>query len=144
MWEESRDYQKAIDRYLEITEDHFPNRDYLEEIWTHIFNLAMTYSKDRVQEVVAIVGDRLLKVEKFGEAAEMYESVGHFERAIQAFMQVDKYDRALDCAAQVKPVELSNMMKEKIMNEKKNMLINKGKVSKIVESGDVSGLEILA
>jgi len=25
MWEESRDYQKAIDRYLEITDHHFTN-----------------------------------------------------------------------------------------------------------------------
>lgn len=42
----------------------------------------MAYAKDRVQEVVAIVGERLIKIEKFGEAAEIYESVGYFERAI--------------------------------------------------------------
>ena len=81
-WEESRDYQKAIDRYLEITENHFSNPEYLEEIWTNTFNLAMTYAKDRVQEVVAIVGERLLKIEKFAEAGEIYESVGYFERSI--------------------------------------------------------------
>ena len=33
MWEDSRDYQKAIDRYLEITDHHFTNQDHLEEIW---------------------------------------------------------------------------------------------------------------
>ena len=27
VWEDSREYSKAIDRYLEITERHFQNRD---------------------------------------------------------------------------------------------------------------------
>jgi hypothetical protein len=48
MWEDSRDYQKAIDRYLEITDQHFSNQDHLEEIWMNVFNIAMTYAKDRV------------------------------------------------------------------------------------------------
>jgi len=51
MFEESRDYQKAINRYLEITEQHFNNADQLEEIWNNCFNLAMNYAKDRVNEV---------------------------------------------------------------------------------------------
>jgi intraflagellar transport protein 172 len=42
MWEDSRDYQKAIDRYLEITDQHFTNQDHLEEIWMNVFNIAMT------------------------------------------------------------------------------------------------------
>lgn len=48
MWEDSRDYQKAIDRYLEITDQHFQNQDHLEEIWMNTYNLAMNYAKDRI------------------------------------------------------------------------------------------------
>lgn len=48
MWENTRDYQKAIDRYLEITDQHFQNPTQLEEIWINAFNIAMTYAKDRV------------------------------------------------------------------------------------------------
>ena len=59
-------------------------------------------------------------------------------------MACEKFDRALDCASQVKPIELQNMLKEKISNAKKNMLISRGKVGKIVDGGDMSGLEILA
>ncbi len=54
----------------------------------------MAYAKDRIQEVVAIVGDRLVKIQKFAEAAEIYENVGYFERAIQAFMACEMFDRA--------------------------------------------------
>lgn len=47
MWEESRDYSKAIDRYMEIQENMFPPEN-LEEIWNACFNLAMNFAKDRV------------------------------------------------------------------------------------------------
>lgn len=48
MWENTRDYQKAIDKYLEITEQHFQNPAQLEEIWYNAYNIAMTYAKDRI------------------------------------------------------------------------------------------------
>jgi hypothetical protein len=51
MWEDSRNYQKAIDRYLEITESHFSNKEMLEEIYNNCFNLAMRFDKGRVNEV---------------------------------------------------------------------------------------------
>jgi len=60
VWEDSRNYQKAIDRYLEITESHFNNPDKLEEIWNNAFNLAMNYAKDRIAEVASVLGQRLL------------------------------------------------------------------------------------
>lgn len=47
VWEDSRDYGKAINRYLEITEGMFQN-DVLEDVWTQCFTLAMNYAKDRV------------------------------------------------------------------------------------------------
>lgn len=31
-------------------------------------------------------------------------------------MACEKFDRALDCTTQVKPIELQNMLKEKILN----------------------------
>lgn len=85
MWEESRDYHKAIDRYLEITETMFAP-DLLEEIWNNCFNLAMNFAKDRVQDVVIVLGQRMLKINKFDSAAEIYEAEGYFEKAIDAYM----------------------------------------------------------
>ena len=85
----------------------------------------MAYCKDRVQEVAAIMGDRLMKIQKYFEGAEIYEAVGYFERAIQGFVQAKKFDRAIECASQVKPRELQNMLIEKIQNEKTLNLILK-------------------
>lgn len=39
-----------------------------------------------------------MKISKFMEAAEIYESVGYFKEAIDAFVACEKFDRALDCA----------------------------------------------
>jgi hypothetical protein len=85
MWEESRDYHKAIDRYLEITEQMFPPES-LEEIWNNCFNLAMDYAKDRVQDVVLVLGQRMLKIQKYDSAADIYEAVGYFEKVIDAYI----------------------------------------------------------
>lgn len=113
MWEESRDFNKAIDRYLEITENMF-SADQLEEIWMQCFNLAMSYCKDRIQDVVLTIGTRMLKIRKFDSAAEVYEAVGYYEKAIEAYLQCQKFDRAMDCARQVRPPEMQNMLVTKI------------------------------
>lgn len=143
MWEDSRDFGKAIDRYLEITEQHFPNKDTLEEIWNNCFNLAMNYEKGKVQEVVAILGQRLLNIEKFESAGELYESVGYHDKAIEAYITSKKWDRATACARQIRPAEMQEMWMEKINGEKKNMHLANNRIDKIVASGDMSGLEVL-
>lgn len=48
----------------------------------------MQFAKDRVQDVVLIVGQRMIKINKFDSAAEIYEAVGYFEKAIEAYVQV--------------------------------------------------------
>lgn len=113
MWEESRDYQKAIDRYLEITETMF-GPEHLEEIWNNCFHLAMNYCKDRVQDVVLQLGARMLKINKYDSAAEIYEAVGYFEKAIDSYIQCQKWERAFECAQQVRPAEMQNMLVNKI------------------------------
>lgn len=105
MWEESRDFHKAIDRYLEISE-HMLAPDHLEEVWNTCFNLSMSFAKDRVTDVVLVLGPRMTKINKFESAADMYEAVGYFEKAIEAYIQCQKFDRAFECAQQVRPHDL--------------------------------------
>jgi len=85
----------------------------------------------------------MLKINKFESAAEIYEAVGYFEKAIESYMQCQKFDRAFECAQQVRPHEMQAMLINKIQEQKKSMLIQGGKFNKIVESGDMSGLEML-
>mmetsp|Transcript_37056 Transcript_37056/g.56829 ORF Transcript_37056/g.56829 Transcript_37056/m.56829 type:complete len:219 (+) Transcript_37056:3486-4142(+) len=107
IWEEGRDFHKAIDRYLEITENMLPP-DHLVQVWTNCFNLAMDYAKDRVSHVVPLLAGRMIKIQKFDQAAQMFEEANFFEQAIEAYIQNKNWQRALDCARQVRPVELQN------------------------------------
>ena len=85
----------------------------------------------------------MLKIQRFDSAAEIYEAVGYFEKAIESYLLCQKFDRALECARQVRPQEMQAMLVNKIQEQKKSMLIQGGKFNKIVESGDMSGLEML-
>lgn len=104
----------------------------------------MNYAKDKVTEVVQVLGERLINIQKFESAAEMFETCSYFEKAIEAYMEVKKWDRAIECAQQVRPHEMSEVLMNKIMKQKKEAYIAGGKISKIVEGGDLSGLELLA
>ena len=46
----------------------------------------MSYAKDRVQEVVSITGARLMHINKFVSAGDIFESVGYYEKAIEAYV----------------------------------------------------------
>lgn len=105
-WEANRDYHKAVDRYLEITEQHFNDAEKLEEIWNNCFNLAMSYVKDRVNEVAQIVGERLINISKYESAAEIYDNVGAYDKAVEAYVSCKKFDKAMQCAQNVRPAEM--------------------------------------
>lgn len=47
---------------MEITENHFANKEMLEEIYNNTFNLAMRYDKGRVPEIVQVLGQRLINI----------------------------------------------------------------------------------
>ena len=40
-----------------------------------------------------------MKIEKYESAAEILESVGYFDKAAEAFLAINKWDRARDCAS---------------------------------------------
>jgi hypothetical protein len=104
----------------------------------------MSYAKDRVNEVAQTLGERLISISKYDSAAEIYEAVGFYDKAVEAYTQSKKFDKAMQCAQNVRPVEMQQILIQKIQQHKKAMHINDGNIKKIVESGDMSGLEMLA
>jgi hypothetical protein len=68
----------------------------------------MKYCKDRVQEVVSLIGQRMIAVSRFDAAADIFESVGYYEKAIDCFVQCREFKKALSCARQVRPQELQD------------------------------------
>lgn len=58
----------------------------------------MKYEKGRINEVVNIVGQRLINIGRFNSAAEIFESIGDFEQAVDSFIRAGLFDRALEVA----------------------------------------------
>jgi len=104
----------------------------------------MNFAKNKVNDVVNILGPRLCMIQKWESAAEIYEAVTYYEKAIEAWLEVKKWDRAMEVAQQVRPMEMKNVWVNKIQQKKKESYVASGKISKIVEGGDLSGLELLA
>lgn len=98
MWEDSNNYARAIDGYLEITEQHSTDTNFLEDVWERAYNLAMKFEKGRLSEVVNTVGQRLINIGKFSASAEIFESVGDYEQAVDSFIRAQMFDRALEVA----------------------------------------------
>jgi len=74
----------------------------------------MNFAKDRLNDVVNILGSRLLNIQKYESAAEIFESVLMYDKAIDAYLEVKKWDRAIECAQQVRPMEMQQVFVQKI------------------------------
>jgi len=48
----------------------------------------------------------MMNIGKLESAAEIFESVNLFEKAIDCFLRLKKFDRAMECAHNVRPNEL--------------------------------------
>lgn len=58
-YDDSRNYSKAIDGYLQIGTEDFRDPQLLEQIWRRAVQLAITYEKDKAMKVAKIVCGRL-------------------------------------------------------------------------------------
>lgn len=98
IWEESRDYNKAIDTYLELEKESLPDYDQLEECWERAVQLALNFQRDRAQDVVRIVSKRLKDISRYEAAAELLENVGLVEEAVHFYLNGQLFERAKQCA----------------------------------------------
>jgi intraflagellar transport protein 172 len=86
LWEESRDWTRAIDTYLEIKKEHFPDGTLCEDAWERAVDIARNYAKDRYQDIARIVSKRLRELGKFEQAAHHYENIGTYDEAVACYV----------------------------------------------------------
>lgn len=63
----------------------------------------MKFEKGRLNEVVNIIGSRLMNIGRFNVAGEIYESIGDNESAVDCYIRANMHDRALEVAQMVTP-----------------------------------------
>ncbi len=82
----------------------------------------------------------MMTVGRNDAAADIFESVGHYEKAIDCYIQCKDFKKALTCARQVRPQELADQLVDKIENHQRNTYMNEGNVKKLAKMGDGSAV----
>jgi hypothetical protein len=106
-WDDTRNYAKAIEGYLQINSDDFRDTQMLEQIWRRAVQLAVTYEKDKAIKVVKIVCSKLCEVRAFDSAGELLEQINLFEEAVGTYCEGGNYEAAKNCARMIKNAELN-------------------------------------
>ncbi|KAI8804484.1 hypothetical protein BJ742DRAFT_824622 [Cladochytrium replicatum] len=101
--EQQKDHSRAIDLYLKLTSAHLSDLDKLEEYWERAVELAAKFVPDRGHEVVSNVCKRLMDVQRFEHAAEMYVGVDMFKEGIDAYLAAGKWEKAREVVANYAP-----------------------------------------
>ncbi len=94
LYEDSKEFIRAIDTYLDINEEHFEDPDVLEQHWNKAVYLAMEYDKNRAPEVIHNVATKFRKMQKFSDAAVLFENIGNIEDAVSCYVTCKKWDNA--------------------------------------------------
>jgi intraflagellar transport protein 172 len=100
---QSKNYSAAIDAYLKVTKEQVPNYDNLLRIWESACSLANENLQSRAVEVANVVGKRLLEIERYEQAAEIFNSVDMFKEAIEACLTGKLWDKARSIVAESAP-----------------------------------------
>jgi intraflagellar transport protein 172 len=137
--EDSRDWDKAINTYLEITSDHYADPKDLEKIWGKAVQLCISYSKDRLQEVTKIVCKRLREVKCFETAGDYFENLGSYENAADCYRQAKQFEKAKACLANVKNPQTYKKLDEIIQRDFKEHIKDSNNPDMMIDHGEVKG-----
>ena len=132
MWEEARDYYRAIDAYLAITEEQAGSADGLVRAWERAIQVSARSAKDRYQDVVEDVAAKLVGIKRFHAAADLFKEVDRFKEAIDCYIKAKKWDDARD-VCNMAPIYRDYVDKayrsHLVKNEAADELVNNGEVT---------------
>jgi len=98
MYEAQGEWSRAIDAYLTISKDDTGDLDYLEQVWETAVKLAMSHETNRISEVMSIVSKKLISINRYRVAADLYEGFQMYKEAIDVYVQGQMFDEARSLA----------------------------------------------
>lgn len=145
MWMESGNYDKAIDVYLQINTKHCSNLDNLEKIWENAVLISNEHDKARNKDITIEVANRLREIKRYSQSAELYESAGFYEYAVDAYIEGECWEAARNLATQLKQQNVLTNLFDKVEDCHRKFLIQKGDIKGAIDEGDVkNGLDMYA
>lgn len=141
--EQNRDYIRAIDAYLSITQEMTNDFDLLEEVWERSVQIAMSNDKERLQQIIMLVGKRLMALKRFDSAADMYAGIGHYEEAVNCFLIAEEFEKAREIVQSIQHTEIAGKLKVMVDNEHKNFLQKHGKAGGMMKVDPKAGMNMI-
>ncbi|XP_030627149.1 intraflagellar transport protein 172 homolog [Chanos chanos] len=137
-WEQSGEHSRAVECYLKVKEA--ANTAQLEKCWMKAAELAIKFlSQERAVEVVRTIGPRLIQLQKYNAAAELYLNLDLIKEAVDAFMEGEEWNKAKRVAKELEP-----RLEDYVDQHYKEHLKNQGKVDSLVGVDVIAALDIYA
>merc|ERR1719253_2112619 len=132
VYEETGNFSRAVDAYLQINEQLCSDESKLEKVWMQAVNTAQRHCHDRYPDVVVICAKRLSILGRHCAAGELFESVDKVREAVQAYIAGEVWDRARNLAKHTCP-ELQPKIEEAFNQD----LVRKGEGDELIRRGNV-------
>ncbi|XP_065670042.1 intraflagellar transport protein 172 homolog isoform X3 [Hydra vulgaris] len=158
-WETRAEYNRAIDLYLKVTPEMTNKKELLEKVYSKAVELAVKFSKDRAIIVTQEVCKRLLTLELYETASDLYSVVKMHKEAINACISGELWQQARSIASDIAPKyeeyveeKYVEYLKSKQMAEKLigvdviaalDMYVEQGAWAKCIEQAKKQSFEVL-
>ena len=137
-WEESGEYQRAVECYLKVDATATRDINVLSAAWTKAAEVAIKFlESDKAEEVATVVGPRLVEIGRHNAAAQLYLGVEMVREAIDAFISGEEWAKAKKVAKELEP-RLEGYVDEKY----KHFLKNEGKAEQLANVDLISALDM--
>ncbi|XP_070555163.1 intraflagellar transport protein 172 homolog [Ptychodera flava] len=137
-WEASGEYARAIECYLKVTTKQTQDAGLLEQCWRKATELATKFmGVDKAMEITSIVCPRLIEIQRYNAAGDLYLSADMIKEAIDTYMEGEEWDKAKRIAKEIEP------RYERYVDEKyKEFLKNQGKAESLIGVDVIAALDM--
>lgn len=143
LFEENKEWDRAIDTYLEINSTHINDPRELERIWDKSVQIASTYSRDRYQDVVKIICKRLTEIKNYDKAGDYYDSIDMVEHACRCYIASNNFDKAKESLARIKDPSARSKLEQMLKESVKEDVSKRGDSNTMVNLDAKKGIEML-
>jgi intraflagellar transport protein 172 len=143
LYEDSKDWDRAIDTYLEIGPSHVNDTRELERLWEKAIQIASTYSRDRYQEVLKVVCKRLTDIKSYDKAGDYYETIDMPEHACRCFIASHNFERAQETLARVSDPGIKSKLHKMLQDAKEANYASRGDHEGMLGQDTRKGIDML-
>ena len=137
-WEETGEYQRAVDCYLKVDKTITNDTSVMATAWTKAAELAIKFlDSDKAIDVAQFAGPLLVEVGRHNAAAQLYMGVEMIKEAIDAFIAAKEWGKAKKVAKELEP-----RLEPYVDQQYKDFLKNEGKADQLASVDLISALNM--